>query len=117
MEAARFPNLNVALQLCDTFELFGKPEHCAERTMRVREEAGIEHVFLFPAHDMKTGYDLPHAEVDFREPKVQNPCRVEPPKHNRVDEQARTPVARILSAKVLTSRRLPIADQEQFNGF
>jgi 5,10-methylenetetrahydromethanopterin reductase len=51
----------VALQLCDTFELFWKPEHCAERTMRAREEAGIEHVFLFPAHDMKTGYELPHA--------------------------------------------------------
>jgi hypothetical protein len=33
--------LNVALQLCDTFELFWKPEHCAERTMRAREEAGI----------------------------------------------------------------------------
>jgi len=38
----------VALQLCDTFKLFWKPEHCAERTMRAREEAGIEHVFLFP---------------------------------------------------------------------
>ena len=70
-----------------------------------------------PAHDMKTGYELPHAEVDFREPKVQNPCSAESQKHARVDEQARTPVARILSAKVLTSRRLPIADQEQFNGF
>jgi hypothetical protein len=42
------PKLNVALQLCDTFELSWKPEHCAERTMRAREEAGIEHVFLFP---------------------------------------------------------------------
>jgi hypothetical protein len=38
----------VALQLCDTFELFWKLEHCAERTMRAREAARIEHVFLFP---------------------------------------------------------------------
>ncbi len=45
--------LNVALQLCDTFELFWKPEHCAERTMRAREEAGIEHVLpvLRPRHE------------------------------------------------------------------
>jgi 5,10-methylenetetrahydromethanopterin reductase len=41
-----------------------EPEHCAERLMRAHEEGGIEHVFLFPAHDMKTGYELPHAEVE-----------------------------------------------------
>jgi 5,10-methylenetetrahydromethanopterin reductase len=54
----------LADRICDTFGLFGKPEYCAERLMRAHEEAGIEHVFLFPAHDMKTGYELPHAEVE-----------------------------------------------------
>jgi 5,10-methylenetetrahydromethanopterin reductase len=27
------------------------------------EEAGVEHVFLFPAHDLERGYDMPDAEV------------------------------------------------------
>jgi 5,10-methylenetetrahydromethanopterin reductase len=54
----------LADRICDTFGLFGKPEHCAERLMRAHEEAGIEHVFLFPAHDMKTGYEPPYAEVE-----------------------------------------------------
>src|SRR5919202_1729410 len=55
---------SLAERICDAFGLFGEPEHCAERLMRAHEEAGIEHVFLFPAHDMKTGYELPHAEVE-----------------------------------------------------
>jgi 5,10-methylenetetrahydromethanopterin reductase len=55
---------DLAEQICDAFGLFGEPEHCAERLMRGHEEGGIEHVFLFPAHDMKTGYELPHAEVE-----------------------------------------------------
>ena len=55
---------HLAEQICDAFGLFGEPEHCAQRLMRAHEEAGIEHVFLFPAHDMKTGYELPHAEVE-----------------------------------------------------
>ena len=54
----------LAEQICDAFGLFGEPEHCAERLIRAHEEAGIEHVFLFPAHDMKSGYELPHAEVE-----------------------------------------------------
>jgi 5,10-methylenetetrahydromethanopterin reductase len=55
---------SLAERICDAFGLFGEPEYCAERLMRAHEEAGIEHVFLFPAHNMKTGYDLPHAEVE-----------------------------------------------------
>ena len=51
-------------RICDAFGLFGEPEHCAERLIRAREEAGVEHVFLFPAHDLKTGYQLPEAEVE-----------------------------------------------------
>jgi 5,10-methylenetetrahydromethanopterin reductase len=55
---------HLAERICDAFGLFGEPEHCAERLMRAHEEAGIEHVFLFPAHDMKSGYELPHADVE-----------------------------------------------------
>ena len=51
-------------RICDAFGLFGEPEHCAERLIRAREEAGVEHVFLFPAHDLKTGYQLPEAEIE-----------------------------------------------------
>ena len=52
-----------ARQIADAFGLFGPPERCAERLLQAREEAGVEHVFLFPAHDLARGYDMPEAEV------------------------------------------------------
>jgi 5,10-methylenetetrahydromethanopterin reductase len=52
-----------ARQIADAFGLFGAPERCAERLLQAREEAGVEHVFLFPAHDLERGYDMPEAEV------------------------------------------------------
>jgi 5,10-methylenetetrahydromethanopterin reductase len=52
-----------ARQIADAFGLFGSPEQCAERLLRAREEAGIENVFLFPAHDLPGGYNMPEAEV------------------------------------------------------
>jgi 5,10-methylenetetrahydromethanopterin reductase len=52
-----------ARQIADAFGLFGSPEHCAERLLRAREEAGIEDVFLFPAHDLAGGYTMPEAEL------------------------------------------------------
>ena len=52
-----------ARQIADAFGLFGHPERCAERLLQAREEAGVEHVFLFPAHDLERGYDLPENEV------------------------------------------------------
>jgi 5,10-methylenetetrahydromethanopterin reductase len=54
---------NKARQIADAFGLFGPPERCAERLLQAREEAGVEHVFLFPAHDLTRGYDMPEAEV------------------------------------------------------
>jgi 5,10-methylenetetrahydromethanopterin reductase len=45
--------------IADAFGLFGPPERCAERRLQAREEAGVEHVFLFPAHDLPGGYDMP----------------------------------------------------------
>jgi len=53
-----------ARQIADAFGLFGPPERCAERLLQAREEAGVEHVFLFPAHDLVRGYDMPEAEVE-----------------------------------------------------
>ncbi len=53
-----------ARQIADAFGLFGSPEHCADRLLRAREEAGVDDVFLFPAHDLAGGYTMPEAEVD-----------------------------------------------------
>ena len=52
-----------ASRIADAFGLFGSPERCAERLLRARDEAGVEDVFLFPAHDLRGGYDMPQAEV------------------------------------------------------
>ena len=42
-----------AQQIADAFGLFGSPERCAARLLQARDEAGIEDVFLFPAHDLR----------------------------------------------------------------
>lgn len=55
---------DLAERICDAFGLFGGAEHCAERLIRAHEEAGIGHVFLFPAHSFQTGYEMPRAEVE-----------------------------------------------------
>jgi 5,10-methylenetetrahydromethanopterin reductase len=52
-----------AHQIADAFGLFGSPERCVERLLRAREEAGIDDVFLFPAHDLAGGYTMPEAEL------------------------------------------------------
>jgi 5,10-methylenetetrahydromethanopterin reductase len=54
---------NRARQIADAFGLFGSPERCAERLLRAHEEAGVDNVFLFPAHDLAGGYNMPEAEV------------------------------------------------------
>lgn len=51
-------------RICDAFGLFGPPEACADRLLRLQEEAAIDHVFLFPAHTHETAYDMPVREVD-----------------------------------------------------
>jgi len=53
-----------AQQIADAFGLFGSPERCAERLLRAREEAGVEDVFLFPAHDLAGGYRMLEAEAE-----------------------------------------------------
>jgi len=52
-----------ANQIADAFGLFGSPERCADRLLQAREEAGVEQVFLFPAHDLARAYEMPEAEV------------------------------------------------------
>src|SRR5262249_28901526 len=52
-----------ARQIADAFGLFGPPERCAERLLQARDEAGVDHVFLFPAHDLGGGYDMPETEL------------------------------------------------------
>jgi 5,10-methylenetetrahydromethanopterin reductase len=53
-----------ARRIADAFGLFGPPERCAERLRQAREEAGVDEVFLFPAHDLAGGYEMPEAEVE-----------------------------------------------------
>jgi 5,10-methylenetetrahydromethanopterin reductase len=55
---------DLAARIEDAFGLFGTPEHCAERLLRAREEAGVEDVFLFPAHTFAGGYEMPEREID-----------------------------------------------------
>jgi 5,10-methylenetetrahydromethanopterin reductase len=52
-----------ARQIADAFGLFGSPERCAERLLQAQAEAGVDQVFLFPAHDLAGGYTMPEAEL------------------------------------------------------
>ena len=53
----------MAARICDAFGLFGPAERCAERLCQAREEAGVDHVFLFPAHTLEGGYEMPEREL------------------------------------------------------
>ena len=53
-----------AARVCEAFGLFGPPEHCRERLLQAREEAGVDHVFIFPAHTLEGGGDLPLREME-----------------------------------------------------
>jgi 5,10-methylenetetrahydromethanopterin reductase len=55
---------DLADRVLDAFGAFGSPEECAKRLLRAREEVGLEHAFLFPAHSWDTTYNLPRAEVE-----------------------------------------------------
>ena len=55
---------DLAARISDAFGLFGSPEHCADRLLRAREEAGVERVFLFPAHTLAGGYEMPEREIE-----------------------------------------------------
>lgn len=55
---------DLAARISDAFGLFGPPELCADRLLRAREEAGVDHVFLFPAHTLAGGYEMPEREIE-----------------------------------------------------
>ncbi len=55
---------DLAARICDAFGLFGPPEQCLERLLRARDEAGVEHVFIFPAHTAEGSYEMPEREVE-----------------------------------------------------
>ncbi len=55
---------DMASRICDAFGLFGTAEQCAARLERAVEESGVEHVFLFPSHTVRGGYDMPVREVE-----------------------------------------------------
>jgi len=52
-----------ASQIADAFGLFGSAEQCADRLLRARDAAGVDDVFLFPAHDLPGGYMMPEQEL------------------------------------------------------
>ena len=54
----------LAAQICDAMGLFGTAEECGEQLVRAHEEAGIDHVFIFPCHTVQGGYDMPSPEVE-----------------------------------------------------
>jgi 5,10-methylenetetrahydromethanopterin reductase len=54
----------LATRIEDAFGLFGSPERCADRLLQAQEEAGVEHVFLFPAHTVAGAYEMPEAEIE-----------------------------------------------------
>ena len=53
----------LARQICDAFGLFGSRQECLSRLQRAEEEAGVDHVFIFPSHTVASGYDMPYPEV------------------------------------------------------
>jgi 5,10-methylenetetrahydromethanopterin reductase len=53
-----------AARIADAFGLFGPPEHCVDRLLQAQETSAVEHVFLFPAHTLEGGYELPVREVE-----------------------------------------------------
>jgi 5,10-methylenetetrahydromethanopterin reductase len=55
---------HTAERIALAFGVFGPPEYCRDRLLRAKEDAGIEHVFLFPAHTLDGGYEMPEAEVE-----------------------------------------------------
>ena len=54
---------DIAERISDVFGLFGTPQQCAESLIRARDEAGAEHIFVFPVHSIEGGYDMPIPEI------------------------------------------------------
>jgi 5,10-methylenetetrahydromethanopterin reductase len=55
---------DLAARIADAFGLFGSAERCTDRLLRARDDAGVEDVFLFPAHTLAGGYEMPEREIE-----------------------------------------------------
>jgi 5,10-methylenetetrahydromethanopterin reductase len=64
LQAAGLSATSPDRELAHAFGLFGPPEHCRDRLQEAQATSGVDHVFLFPAHSLESGYDLPVREVD-----------------------------------------------------
>jgi 5,10-methylenetetrahydromethanopterin reductase len=64
LEAAGLSASSPETELAHAFGLFGSPEHCRDRLQEAQSISGVDHVFLFPAHTLETGYDLPTRELE-----------------------------------------------------
>ena len=54
---------DLARRICDAFGLFGSPRECLSRLQGAKDQAGVDHVFIFPSHTVESGYDMPYPEV------------------------------------------------------
>jgi 5,10-methylenetetrahydromethanopterin reductase len=63
LQAAGLSESSPDAQLADAFALFGPPEQVRDRLQQAQTTSGVDHVFLFPAHTLETGYQLPTREL------------------------------------------------------
>jgi 5,10-methylenetetrahydromethanopterin reductase len=56
-------HLDLLPRVADAFGLFGPPERCRDRLLEAQSTSGVDHVFLFPAHTLESGYTLPAREL------------------------------------------------------
>jgi 5,10-methylenetetrahydromethanopterin reductase len=64
LAAAGLSDTSPDAQVAHAFGLFGPAEACRDRLLEAQAASGVEHVFLFPAHTLETGYMLPVREVE-----------------------------------------------------
>jgi 5,10-methylenetetrahydromethanopterin reductase len=64
LQAAGLSESSPDAELAHAFGLFGPPEHCRDRLQEARTTSAVDHVFLFPAHTLESGYQLPTREVE-----------------------------------------------------
>jgi 5,10-methylenetetrahydromethanopterin reductase len=64
LQAAGLSESSPDAELAHAFGLFGPPEHCRDRLQEAQATSGVDHVFLFPAHTLESGYQLPTRELE-----------------------------------------------------
>jgi 5,10-methylenetetrahydromethanopterin reductase len=64
LQAAGLSETSPDAQLAHAFGLFGPPEQCRDRLQEAQATSGVDHVFLFPAHTLESGYQLPTRDLE-----------------------------------------------------